>query len=160
MRSNQIVLERSLWPVALVLALTGCEEGYEVSNDWSMVERWEIERAAERWNHVSKVKIVEGKGWKIQKGDVPGGWNGWTEEHVITVARERSDGATVEGVLMHEFGHYLGLRHLCRAKGSVGKTRWDIECTGEPWGVMDPRSKGVTLSEWDIAECRDNGVCF
>lgn len=103
------------------------------------------EDAAARWDEITnashRLRWVEGGLWRTVALDPGTGWNGGIDwgNHLVLV-RPEPIGASVYAVLLHEYGHVLGLSHT-------------------PRGVMDPTRVTTEWSDEDRAEGRRVGAC-
>lgn len=149
----------------LCLALVACAPAlaFAVDPAFPASEQEEIRLAAETWNAVTvpeKRISVEGGQWTVQAIAPEGGWNGITyrSRRVIQIHPQHPR-ATVYAVAMHEFGHALGLAHLCTSN-AVGPESSDRVCdVTASVGVMDPLTVREDLTALDMAECRRVGSC-
>lgn len=128
------------------------------------LELGELHEAAAAWNAITAPSsriAFDGIDWYVAKANPPGGFNGITDVKTatISIAPVRPDGATVYVVALHEFGHALGLRHICTAADAKGPSASSRPCTGD-LGVMDPHNvKRRAFSALDVEECKEADAC-
>ncbi len=151
------------------LALAACSRfplACGVDPAFPVVAVEKLREGAKRWNAntIAESKItLEGGEWYVSRRVNPKarGFAGYTDssEQRIDI---RPD-IPVDDILavgMHEFGHALGLCHLCD-----GGTRGCVvpgasACVeGVSLGVMDPLLAATVFSRRDIAECIRVGEC-
>lgn len=148
----------------LLLALAACIEpvAYTAAPEFPDSERDEIWQSARAWDAIVKPsrRIRPGNNWIVVREEPPYGFNGYCDARLrkIWIRPVPGGGVSSYAVAIHEFGHALGLRHICSAPGAKGNAD-PRPCGATTLGVMDPLHVGVTFSEEDRAECRRAGAC-
>lgn len=148
----------------LVVLLAGCIEpvAYTPAREFPDSEREEIWKAARAWDAIVKPerRIRPGNNWIVVREEPPYGFNGYASrtQRKIWIRPVPGGGVSTYAIAIHEWGHALGLRHICTAPGAKGDAD-PRPCGSEAMGVMDPMHVGTTFSEDDKAECRRAGAC-
>ena len=106
---------------------------------------------------------MNGGKWRLAEEDPGTGYNGHCygpPKRLIQIAREPV-GATTYAVALHEFGHAIGLRHLCALVPNEAAAHQIPMCAtrADPLGVMDPSRVVDRFSPLDLAECHRAGAC-
>lgn len=149
--------------IALVVGMAGCARvAFVVDPAFSPSEDMELARAAREWNALTKPDhriVLTGGAWSVVKQAPADGYNGYTMGHEVEIA-PGTPGASVYAVAKHEFGHALGLGHVCRGPLDMPRaTVPQCDVDGGGVGVMDPMNVVTVFSPLDIAECRRVGAC-
>ena len=148
----------------LLLALVACIEpvAYRPAPEFPDSERAEIWRAARAWDAIVKPsrRIRPGNDWIVVREEPPYGFNGYAHTGLrkIWIRPVPGGGVSTYEIALHEWGHALGLRHICTAPGAKGEAN-PRPCGTEALGVMDPLHVGTTFTEEDRQECRRSGAC-
>ena len=160
---------RRVWALAVAIALVpparGCAPALDVRLDenWPADDANQIRRAAEDWNAITNAshKIsFDGSSWYVARQDPGSGWAGLTEHKKRLISIKPDLGQFTYRVAKHEFGHMLGLRHLCGGKNTQGEVVTGAgDCTDAALGVMDPIHGQVEFTPADMAECAAAGAC-
>lgn len=152
--------------VGWALVFCGCAPALDTRLDekWSADDASQIRRAAEDWNAVTNAEhkiTFDGSTWFVAKEDPSNGWGGLTQrgKRRISIRPDLApDG--LHFVAKHEFGHMLGLRHLCTGPNVKGQV---VDggglCPENSLGVMDPVHGQAAFTPADLAECKAAGAC-
>jgi hypothetical protein len=156
-----------LWAGTSLLAMmpNACEPDlvFAINQTFTPAEFEEIRAAANDWNVITnaehKIRFGEG-GWLILKRQPPGGWNGLAKRQEAEIWISPATTEPVRRVARHEFGHALGLRHLCTTDSVQGAVASYVQCDVKASrGVMDAWTASDEFSDEDKQECRRVGAC-
>lgn len=144
------------WLVFLIafLAMSCGGPHITVSSGFTDGDRIAMELAAQKWNGISHRTIdLSGGSWAIVREPTPNGYYGWTQG---SPTRRISISPTVPSqdmylAVLHEFGHSIGLSHVCHG------VMWGTN--PPPKGVCTDGHPTVDFTPEDIAECVRVGAC-
>ncbi len=134
---------------ALLLLLVSCASAplaFSVDPAFTGDEQTEIRRAADTWNAITQEPITfNGDEWRIEKrAPPPAGTyfpNGYCDgEKRLVLIHPLVTNPKIYEVVLHEFGHVLGLRHTSQ-------------------GVMQAVATRTEFSAEDLEECRRVEAC-
>lgn len=164
------MISRIVIALISLTSLIGCSSNQDLYIDPqtfpSGPRRNEVLRAIKDWNEWAGTSVLtEGDSsseWYVLGADTSP-WSGFTirSRSLVRINAKLPDDR-VHAAVLHEFGHVLGLRHLCQWDTARGRTASARSCTGQinsTYGVMDPSVATDTFSGWDRQECVKAGVC-
>jgi hypothetical protein len=160
---------RLILVLALALTLAGCAPDLRFRLDPTFSEEAVagILEAAREWNAITNADhqiTFDGDSWYVANAAPPNGpWSGLTRRHErrIWIRPQPAGGTSYHLIAKHEFGHALGLRHLCWTPKALGELVENAPACDSSisLGVMDPAHGDISFSDADIQECIVVGAC-
>jgi len=147
---------------------------FYIDDSFSPDEANEVQRAADAWNGYATTQLVRvadpnayvastgERPWVVLRSPVSQGFCGRAESAIGIVRVDLRCGTeAVYPTALHEFGHVLGLGHLCSSPGTEGDVPSGRQCDPDapPLGVMGPSAAVADFTGEDRAECRRVRAC-
>lgn len=136
---------------------------FDVDRAFAPDQRDHILWRLDEWNAITldhRKLSIDGSVWRVASEDPQTGFNGHCSSRSRRIKIMPELAPELTGVVAkHEFGHAIGLQHLCEILPKDAARTGHPVCGAYSRGVMDPGHVTADFSEADFAECRRVGAC-